>query len=442
MLHASKESNMNIRDHQGMAVSGACVAAVESYREALHAYHCYAGDPMTLLGSALQNSPGFVMGHVLTAHLTLIGTNAEVQTLGVQAYEAMRNLPCNEREQAHVTAVGHIIGGELRAAGRVLEDLSMAYPMDSLALQAGHIVDFLRGDSRMLRDRIGRALPRWSADMPDYHAVQGMLAFGLEESGQYERAEAAGLNALHLEPRNGWAKHAVAHVLEMQDRREQGIRFMRSDMEAWTEESFFQVHNWWHLALFHLGLDQVEEVLSLYDGPIYGARSDMPIDMIDAAALLWRLHLRGVDLGDRWKVLADLYVANPQGLYAFDDAHAMMAFVGSGRLDAARALLAAQTVALSNGGDNAGFVSEVGLPVMQALLDFGEGRYATAADGLRRVRNQAARFGGSHAQRDLLDLTLIEAASRSRDTALEQALRAERAVALGTANAARARLAA
>ena len=57
------------------------------------------------------------------------------------------------------------------------------------------------------------------------------------------------------------------------------------------------MHNWWHLALFHLGLGEIDPVLELYDGPIYGTQSDMPIDMIDASALLWRLHLRGVELG-------------------------------------------------------------------------------------------------------------------------------------------------
>src|SRR5262249_42705803 len=153
-------------------------------------------------------------------------------------------------------------------------------------------LDFLLGDSRMLRDRIGRALPAWSEGMDDYHAILGMHAFGLEETGLYDRAEAAGRRAIELEPRNGWAQHAVAHVLEMQDRRVDGIAWMRADADAWTRDSFFAVHNWWHLSLFHLGLGDVDEVLKLYDGPIWGHRSNMAFDMVDAAALLWRLQLR------------------------------------------------------------------------------------------------------------------------------------------------------
>ncbi|MCX7585812.1 tetratricopeptide repeat protein [Phenylobacterium sp. 58.2.17] len=313
----------------------------------------------------------------------------------------------------------------------MLEDLAIANPRDGLALQVGHLVDFLVGDSRMLRDRIGRALPSWSPAAPGYHAVLGMHAFGLEESGQYGRAEDTARCSLDLNPRNGWSWHAVAHVMEMQDRRRDGVAWFRGDLPAWTGDSFFQVHNWWHLALFHLGLGEVDEALALFDGPIWGAKSDMAFDMVDAAALLWRLHLRGVDLGERWAPLADAYEAKiDKGTYAFDDAHAMMAFVGAGRTEAARALLDLQRQVLAGGRDNAGFVRDVGLPVMEALHAFGEGRYALTLDRLRDVRNRAARFGGSHAQRDVIDLTIIEAAARNGDLPLRDALLAERANAL------------
>lgn len=313
----------------------------------------------------------------------------------------------------------------------MLEDLAIANPRDGLALQVGHLIDFLVGDSRMLRDRIGRALPSWSPTAPGYHAVLGMHAFGLEESGQYGRAEEAARRSLDLNPRNGWSWHAVAHVMEMQDRRRDGVAWFRGDLPAWTGDSFFQVHNWWHLALFHLGLGEVDEVLALYDGPIWGAKSEMAFDMVDAAALLWRLHLRGVDLGERWAPLADAYEAKiDKGTYAFDDAHAMMAFVGAGRTEAARALLDLQRQLLAGDRDNAGFVRDVGLPVMEALHAFGEGRYALTLDRLRDVRSRAARFGGSHAQRDVIDLTIIEAAARNGDLPLRDALLAERANAL------------
>ena len=156
----------------------------------------------------------------------------------------------------------------------------------------------------MLRDRIARALPAWQAGRPGRHAVLGMFAFGLEENGDYARAERFGRQAVELERRDGWGWHAVAHVLEMQDRRRDGIAWMRSDIAGWSDGSFFAIHNAWHLALFHLGLEQIDEVLTLVDQRILGGQSSVVLDMIDASALLWRLQLRGIDvgaaLGRRW----------------------------------------------------------------------------------------------------------------------------------------------
>ncbi|TAJ70916.1 MAG: tetratricopeptide repeat protein [Phenylobacterium sp.] len=428
---------MAVKDQYGHDLSGASATAAELYQKALDAYHCYAGEPFPLLQQAVADSPGFVMAHVLMAYMTLVGTDTDTARIGVGAFDVAKDLPATARETGHLAAIGSLLAGEIRAAGRILEDVSIAHPRDVLALQAGQLMDFLLGDSRMLRDRIGRALPAWSADMPNYHAILGMHAFGLEETALYDRAEAAGRLAIHLEPRNNWAQHAVAHVLEMQDRRADGVTWMRQDSGTWSHQSFFAIHNWWHLALFHLGLGEIDEVLALYDGPIYGDRSGMAFDMVDAAALLWRLKLRGVDVGDRWAVLAGNYATQPRGGYAFDDVHAVMAFVGAGRDAEAEAALAAMAAAVEGPGDNAMFTRDVGLPVAQALTAFGRGEYARTCELLRGVRNRAGRFGGSHAQRDLLDLTLIAAAGRAGETSLERALLAERAEAMPLVKASR-----
>lgn len=182
-----------------------------------------------------------------------------------ESYAAARLAPANDRERGHLEAVRRALDGNLIAAAAALEDVAIAHPRDLLAIQAGQLLDFLIGDSRMLRDRVARALPEWSPAMPGYHAMLGMHAFGLEEMGQYARAEAAGRRALELEPRDTWATHAVAHVIEMECRPADGIRFMRDSVAHWADDSFFSVHNWWHLALFHLELGEVDTVLALYD---------------------------------------------------------------------------------------------------------------------------------------------------------------------------------
>lgn len=415
-----------------MPFTGASPAALALYHQALEAYHCFAGDPIGLLDQAIDDSPGFVMARLLKAWLPMTGSTPSLAAWSAALFEEARILPMNDREAAHAAAVGHMLAGRFSAAGRLFEDISIAWPHDTLALQAGQQVDFLTGDARMLRDRVGRVLPRWDRQRPGYHALLAMHAFGLEECGQYARAEAAGREAIALQPRNGWAQHAVAHVLEMQDRRAEGVAWMTEDRDRWTRDSFFIVHNSWHLALFHLGLGEIDEALALYDATVRGLGSEMAFDLADAAAMLWRLMLRGVEVGDRWDDLADAWAAaGGEGVLAFNDAHAAMTFVGAGRMAPARAMLATQERAARGEGDNARAAGRVGVDLVAGLIAFGEARYGEAVDRLRAIRNGAWRFGGSHAQRDVIDLTLIEAARRDGQAALVAALEAERRLARG-----------
>jgi hypothetical protein len=154
--------------------------------------------------------------------------------------------------------------------------------------------------------------------------------------------------------------------------------------------------------------------------------------MIDASAMLWRLQLRGVDVGNRWQALADRWAAVSQtSTYAFNDLHAMLALVGAGREADAQALLAAQQQALADDhSDNRMFLRDVGIDATRAVHDFGAGRYVDAVRRLRPLRSRAHHFGGSHAQRDLIDLTLIAAAERGGESMLADALRHERAARL------------
>ncbi|MES2563918.1 MAG: tetratricopeptide repeat protein [Pseudomonadota bacterium] len=419
-----------MKDLSGYETSGANPTSLTLLEQASHELRCYISDPVATVERALEVAPELVMGHVLRAYLYLLGTEPAGVGVARDAHRTSAALPATDRERRHVQAIGELIDGRWRSAGHVLEDLSIEYPLDALALQAGHQIDFFTGDSRMLRDRIARILPAWNRSIPGYHAVLGMHAFGLEETGDYSYAETQGRASVALEPRDCWGQHAVAHVMEMQRRRRDGIAWMRENLQGWSHDSFLAVHNWWHLALIHLALDEVAEALALFDGPLHGKQSTLVLEMLDASALLWRLQLRGVDVGDRWHALADHWqpVASA-GNYAFNDMHAMMAFVGAGRPNAAQSILQAQRIALESVGDNASFTREVGHAATCAIWAFGERNYALTVELLRPIRNYAHRFGGSHAQRDVIDLTLIEAARRCGQERLADALEAERATA-------------
>lgn len=423
---------MNLRDSAGYSLTGANADALAHFETATHQFRCYIGDPVASIDAALAAAPQMVMSQVVKAYLHLLGTEPFARTVARTCLAAAADLAATDREHGHVEAVRHLSEGRWRAAGRVLEDVSIAYPLDALALQAGHQIDFFRGDSRMLRDRIARALPAWSKSIPGYHALLGMHAFGLEETGDYVQAEAQGREAVALERHDTWAWHAVAHTYEMRNQPREGLAWMSIDRDAWATDSFFAVHNWWHQAVYHLELGATDEALRLFDGPIFGARSSVVLELIDASSLLWRLMLLGVDVGRRFEHVADKWAPMAAaGNYAFNDMHAMIAFVGAGRTNDQQAVIKAQRAVLSGestlAADNLEFTREVGHHATCAIQAFGEGRYGDCVELLRPIRHIAHRFGGSHAQRDLLDQTLIEASRRAGFDALTAALVRERA---------------
>lgn len=415
-----------MKDALDQDLSGASTAGLVAYQAALDQFRCFIGDPAALAEQAIAANPELTMAHLLKAWLHLLGTEPGGIAVARAACDAAERLPANLREQMHLQAARLLTQGHWHECGRVLEDLSLQYPRDLLALQAGHQVDFFTGHSRMLRDRIARALPAWQPGLPGYHAVLSMHAFGLEETGDYAQAERQGRRSVELQPRDGWGWHAVAHVHEMRNDPLAGIAWLGPNSATWSEGSFFAVHNGWHLALFHLELGQVDEVLRLYDAAI-ATGSALMLDLVDATAMLWRLHVRGVDVGMRWGKVADLWQAAGQpGLYAFNDLHMMMAYCGAGREAAQAKVLEAQAQARQRDEDNAEFTSAVGDGAARAIQAFARGDHARCVQLLRRIRSSAHRFGGSHAQRDVLDLTLLEAARRGGLRPLADGLQAER----------------
>ncbi|QYY28074.1 tetratricopeptide repeat protein [Cupriavidus pinatubonensis] len=417
-------------DSRGLEVSTGNARSLEQFDAALHLLNGYYGDPLAAIDEALAEAPDFAMGHALRAGLMVTsgdGTAEPMLRESVEAGEAL-HAGANDRERRHIAAARAWLDRSFTRAIALYGDIAIDYPRDLLAVQVAHIGDFLLGQSSMLRDRIARVLPHWDAEMPGFSFLLGMHAFGLEETQFYERAEDRGRSALDLNPRDPWAIHAVAHVMEMQGRLDEGIGWLGSRREDWADDNMLAVHNWWHLALFELEQGDTDAVLALYDENMCRPAPAVALDLVDASALLWRLHLRGVDAGARWQPLAsDWQGRGAAGYYAFNDVHAIMASLGAGQPDAAAELRAALSGAAARTGTNAMMSREVGVPVADALIAFEDGDYATAIDLLMPARLIANRFGGSHAQRDVINLTLIEAALRGGRANLAQALCAERA---------------
>jgi hypothetical protein len=151
--------------------------------------------------------------------------------------------------------------------------------------------------------------------------------------------------------------------------------------------------------------------------------------MLDASALLWRLMLDGVDTGDRFPTLADAWLPKVLGdpWYAFNDLHAVLAFAGAGRHDDVRDVIDRRGKWLERAtGSNARMTSEIGLPACRSVLAFVEERYDDVIAELMPIRRIFDHFGGSHAQRDALQRTLLESSLRAGRYALARSLTSER----------------
>jgi tetratricopeptide (TPR) repeat protein len=400
---------MPILDARGCTVTGASPRALEPFERALEAFQLCRGDPLVHLRDAVAEAPGFAIARVFEGYLRLGGRDPAGAGAGALVLREITPGALNSRERGHFAALAAAVAGEYETASALLGSVLHEYPPDALALQVVHSLDYVRGDAQALRYRVESVLPAWSAEMPGYHAVLSMLAFGIEECGEYGRAEETALHALALEPRNIRAHHAVAHVLEMQGRAQEGAHWMRAREAFWAGAGPMAAHNWWHYALFELKAEGGRRALDLYDRHV-GADPRAVSDLIDASALLWRLRLHGVELGGRPRALAERWAPHAEDAYcAFSDVHAMMAFAGAQRWDLAHALLAAQTRRILRRGSNSEMTRLVGLPACRALLAFGRGDYATAENLLSHLPPIAHRVGGSQAQRDVLELTCAAA---------------------------------
>jgi tetratricopeptide (TPR) repeat protein len=281
-----------------------------------------------------------------------------------------------------------------------------------------HSFDYLSGDAARLSQRVADVLPAWSRDLPGYHAVLAMHAFGLEEIGEYERAEQEAAQAIELNSSDARAHHVMAHIFEMTERPDAGVRWMGERSARWGLDTAVSTHCWWHLGLFRLALGQPDGALAIYDQRIRAAsnkHTNAVANLIDASALLWRVQLMGADTGTRWTNLAAAWAPHIGDRFcSFNDIHAMLAFVGAGDWDSAmrleRMLVRSQAQATRHGAVS----RQVGLPACRALIAFGRGDDTLALTLFASLPALAHRIGGSHAQRDVLNLTMLETVERVR----------------------------
>ncbi|MEU8524930.1 MULTISPECIES: tetratricopeptide repeat protein [Streptomyces] len=423
-------------DRYGHAVHNGTSEAAAHLDRAVESLLFFRPEVADAVEDLLKVAPASPLAQAFAVYLGVLGTEPGDAAAARRRFDAFAadvdptGLPM--RELLHMAAAEALLAGDLRRGSALLEEVVVAHPRDALALFVGHQLDFLTGDALRLRDRIGGVLSAWEADDPHRGPLLGMYAFGLEESGHYVHARETGSAAIEQNPHDVWAIHAVVHTYEMQGRFTEGIAFLDARTEHWSSGNFLTVHNWWHYALYALEAGATDTALGIYDAALHNEESrGLAMELLDAAAMLWRFHLAGIDQSARWEALADAWSgrADPPH-YVFNDVHAVMSYVGAGRVAEAERLIADRRRWLVEAGTTAvtnhAMTAHVGLPVCEALVAYGRGDHAAVVELLWPVRRRLHEFGGSHAQRDAVQKTLLESSLKSGRHDMARTLISER----------------
>ena len=405
------------RDAQGLTITTGSDAAERALADVVSGFLAYRADLPQRLGRLLEADPEFGLAHCLKGYFTLMAYRAASRPAAEEAaaLAERHSAGATGRERAHVAALRHWAAGDTEAAAGVWDAILLEHPRDVVAFRLAHFVNFWRGRPDRMLASVEQVTPHWTRDVEGYVSLLGCRCFALEESGFYIPAEAAGREAIERDPTDLWAAHGVAHVLEMQGRRSEGLAWIAALAPNWAGATNLMHHLWWHAAMFHLEHGDFDAVLDLYDrrfrdlaSPLTQAMPDLYIDMQNAASILFRLRRHGVDVGDRWVELANKAEARiGDTLSGFTLPHWMMALAATGRDEAAGRMLGAARQSPDP------VVRQVAAPVCEAVRLHGQGRNAEAVAAMRPVVGEMYRLGGSHAQQDVLEQLYLDAAVKA-----------------------------
>ena len=428
-----------LHDQHGLAISTSSAEAAAGFDRTVLAYLKYRTDTQQHLAGTIAADPEFGLAHCLAGYFAMLSYKLANVPVAAEAARTARALTAKAtaREQAHVAALDAWIAGDIDRTLAIWDDIVAEHPMDVLAFRLAHFNNFWLGRPEAMRASVEQVFPKWARDLPGYGTILSCRCFANEECGDYAVAEPCGWAALAIDPADFWGIHAVAHVMEMQGRRREGIDLLDTHERYFSGGNNLIHHLWWHRAMFHLEQREFDAVLDLYDrrfrnlaSPLNQALPDLYIDVQNAASMLFRLERQDVEVGDRWIEIADRAEQRiGDCLSAFTQPHWMMALAATGRDDAARRMLDAMRAFGLRAGAVADVVGIVALPVSEAVLAHRRGEYARVLDLMKPILDGMPRLGGSHAQQDVLEQVFLDSAikaNRADDVRLLLARVAER----------------
>ena len=413
-----------VADRYGLPLSTGSAGAGLAYVEGVDRFLAAHAGAEGSFDRAIAADPDFALAHVGRARaLQLHGRGALAQAAIAPARTLAPSLPRRERQHVEALALA-VMGQGARALALVREHVA-EFPRDAMALAAANGVYGLIGFSgRQQRNEEQLALLEGvaSAYGEDWWFL-GALGFARTEALGWVAGAPLIERSLALDPHNAHAAHAWAHVFYEKGDDETGGAFVERWMPEYPRAAPLHCHLSWHQALFELGRGRHDRALALYESNIRPGRSLGPAfsTLVDSASLLWRRELAGAPrLSEEWsRVAQHARESFPTLGLAFGDVHCAVALAAAGDGEGLARWVRLLRDADTHGRLPAGSVVPA---VAEAMGAFAKGRYDDVIASLAPVVDQLVRVGGSWAQRDLFENTLLAAYLRAGRPADAQAL--------------------
>lgn len=388
-------------DRYGNAISVPSVDVRDSYVRAMDLFLAAAPGVTAAFRQVIEMAPDFALGHVaLARQLQSVGRGVEAPAHVQRAKDSLSG--ATDREIAHVHLLGAVVTGQGAAVWPDILAHLAEYPRDAMLAQTGMGVFGMIGFSGR-KGREAEQLAFSSTLAPHYGDDWWFLAqhaFAQGEAGMVAAGDATIERSLAGNPRNANAAHIRAHIHYEQGATDDGLAFLNTWLPDYGRDGILHCHLNWHVALWSLAAGDVERMWQVVDADVApGAAWGPPLNVLtDMAAILWRADLAGVDVpAERWLQVSD-YAQKcfPEPGIAFADLHAALAHAMAGRGDLLDRVVT----------DVRGPVADLVRPMASAFRDMVADDWVSALNNVMRVMAEHERFGGSRAQRDLVEYAM------------------------------------
>lgn len=394
---------MSFTDRYGLTVTTDSPIAFERFQEGMDDLLAYGPQGEARMAAAIQDDPGLAVAHAGLALMTLVqGDAATARDAMARARESVGG--ATRRERQHVEALSAFVGGE-SARGFALADAHLKdFPRDAVLANQVSSAIALAGASDREEHRVG-FMERLAPAYGDDWWYQSALAFTYHEVDRFDESRRLSEASLRQYPRNAHAAHNLAHIaLETLDVHA-GAAFLDEWMAGYDRRASFHCHMAWHQAMFALHEGRYAQALDIFSREILPSGNPRSA-MTDGTALLWRVKLDAASERPLpWRALADLAQKVSRPGFMFGEVHAAFAYAACGDEAALAKMIDGLRALDAKGHPIAG---RVVLPLVQGTAAFAAGDHAAALRHFEPVEAEMHRIGGSHAQWEIYEETMVQ----------------------------------